>query len=275
MKVSSRLRLGSRYVLLVVAAIIVALPIYVAVVLAAQPGERLLDFPGVLFPRSFELESFRRAMELGSLSRYMVNSAAVSTVIVVGQVTTSVLGGYAFACLRFPAKRILFVAFLATHMVPAEVTIVANYETIQRLGWVDTFPALTVPFLASAYGTFLLRQIFLQIPGELRDAAALDGHGHVGFLWNVALPLAQPAVAALGLFSFLGAWNQYLWPLLVTNDDSHRTVQIGLKTLASTNLDQLNLVMAGTVIAALPIVVLLLLFQRQLVRGLTAGAVKG
>lgn len=275
MKTRRRLRLASRYALLTFAAIFVVIPIYTAVVLATQPGERLFDFPAVLFPRSIEFSTFREAIEAGSLPRYMLNSAVVSSIIVAGQIVTSVLAGYAFACLRFPAKRWIFLAFLATHMIPAEVTIVANYETMQRLGWIDTFPALTVPFLASAFGTFLLRQVFLQVPQELRDAASLDGYGHIGFLWNVAIPLARPAIAALGLFSFLAAWNQYLWPLLVTNNDSHRTVQIGLKALASTNLDRINLVMAGTVVASLPIVVLLLIFQRQLIRGLTAGAVKG
>ncbi len=270
-----RARLVGRYALLGVAALVVALPIYTAVVLATQPAERLFDFPGVLFPRSIHLDPFREAIEVGSLPRYMLNSAVVASIIVLGQVVTSVLAGYAFACLHFPAKRLIFLVFLATHMIPAEVTIVANYETMQRLGWIDTFPALTAPFLAAAFGTFLLREVFLQVPRELREAASLDGYGHLGFLWNVAIPLARPAIAALALFSFLGAWNQYLWPLLVTNNDDHRTVQIGLKALASTNLDKINVTMAGTVVAALPIVLLLLIFQRQLIRGLTAGAVKG
>ncbi len=275
MKFERRVRLAGRYALLIVAAIVVVAPIYTAVVLATQPGDRLFDFPSVLLPRSIGFDNFREAIELGSLPRYMFNSAVVASIIVVGQVASSVLAGYAFACLHFPAKRAIFLVFLATHMVPAEVTIVANYETMQRLEWIDTIQALTVPFLASAFGTFLLRQVFLQIPRELRDAAALDGYGHLGFLWNVAIPLARPAIAGLSLFAFLGAWNQYLWPLLVTNNDDRRTVQIGLKALASINIDRINVTMAGTVIAGVPIVVLLLIFQRQLIRGLTSGAVKG
>jgi len=126
-----------------------------------------------------------------------------------------------------------------------------------------------------AFGTFLIRQAFLGVPRDLRDAAVVDGYGHWGFLTRVAVPLARPQISALAVFSFLAAWNQYLWPLVVTNDQDFRTVQIGLKSLANANLDQINLVMAGTVIAAVPIFVLLLVFQRQLVRGLTAGAVKG
>jgi sn-glycerol 3-phosphate transport system permease protein len=269
------LRTAGRYLLLTVAAVVVFLPVYTAVVVSIQPSSRLFDFPQMLIPNQLELDTFRRAFEVGSLGRYLVNSAIVSAVIVVGQVLTSILAAYAFAFLRFPAKRLWFMVFIATLMVPSEVTIVANYETIQRLGWLDSYQGLTVPFLAAAFGTFLLRQSFLQVPRDLRDAAALDGYGHWGFLWGVAVPLARPAVAALTVFSFLLAWNQYLWPLLITNDQSYRTVQIGLKALASTNINELNLIMAGTVVAALPIFALLVLFQRHLVRGLTSGAIKG
>ena len=132
-----------------------------------------------------------------------------------------------------------------------------------------------MPFLATGFGAFLMRQAFLTLPHELRDAAALDGYGHWRFLWRVAVPLARPAVAALTVFAFLAAWNQYLWPLLITKDDKLRTVQIGLKQLQQTSIDQINITFAGAIIAVIPLVILLLFFQKQLVRGLTAGAVKG
>jgi sn-glycerol 3-phosphate transport system permease protein len=272
---AARWRVASRYLLLTVAAVVVAFPIYVAVAVAIQPSYRLLDFPAVLFPSEIDLGVFQRAFSEARLGRYLLNSAIVSLVITIGQLVTSVLAAYAFAFLRFPAKNLIFVAFLATLMVPSEVTIVANFETIQRIGWLDSYQGLTVPFLATAFGTFLLRQTFLQVPQDLRDAAALDGYGHWGFMMSVAVPLARPMIAALGVFSFLMAWNQYLWPLLITNDADYRTVQIGLKALASANVDRLNLVMAGTIVAALPIFALLIGFQRQLIRGLTSGAVKG
>jgi sn-glycerol 3-phosphate transport system permease protein len=270
-----RSRHVGRYALLILAGVLMFLPIYTAVAGSVQPTSRLFDFPGVLIPRSLDLSTYGDAVRIGNLDRYLVNSAVVTAIIVVGQVVTSILAAYAFAFLRFPFKRLVFLVFLATLMVPAEVTIVANYETIQELGWIDSYQALTVPFLATAFGTFLLRQSFLQVPQDLRDAAALDGYGHWGFLTGVAVPLARPAIAALTVFSFLLSWNQYLWPLLVTNEESYRTVQIGLKALGASNIDQINVVLAGTVIAGAPIFVLLVLFQRQLVRGLTSGAVKG
>jgi sn-glycerol 3-phosphate transport system permease protein len=262
------------YTLLVVVAFLVLFPLYAALVVAIQPiGE--LDGLGMLVPSNVSFDAFPDAFRDADLARYMVNSAAVSIGITVGQVVTSVLAAYAFAFLQFRGKTFVFVLFLATLMVPTEAAIVANYETVQELGWTDSYQGLIVPFLAFAFGTFLIRQAFLGIPRDLRDAALVDGYGHWGFLTRVAVPLARPSIAALSVFSFLAAWNQYLWPLLVTNDDRYRTVQIGLKQLAASNVITFNLVMAGTLLVAIPIFLLLVLFERQLIRGLTAGAVKG
>lgn len=269
-----RTRTVLRYALLVLVAAIVLFPVYAAVMVAVQPLGEYTDL-GVLAPTHLTFQPFADAFRDAHLARYLVNSAAVAAAITAGQVLTSILSGYAFAALRFRGRSVLFVVFLATMMIPTEVTIVANFETVQRWRWTDSYQALVVPFLAFAFGTFLLRQAFLGIPPELRDAAVVDGHGHLGYLWRVAVPVVRPSIAALTVFSFLGAWNQYLWPLLVTNDDRYRTVQIGLKQLASANSATLNLVMAGTLLAALPIVLLLVFFERHLVRGLTAGAVKG
>lgn len=271
-----RWRLAGRYLLLTIVAFIVVLPIYTAIVAAFKPGTRALKYPESLNPfDDLTTQTLRDAWSLGHLDRYMTNSLVVATLIMVGQVVTSVLAGYAFANLDFPLKRTSFALFIATLTVPAEVTIIGNRETIQHWGWIDSYQALVVPFLATAFGTFLMRQVFLSLPKELREAAALDGVGHWRYLWKVAAPLARPSIGALAVFSFLAAWNQYLWPLLVTNEDRYRTVQIGLKSLSRSQVDKANLILAGSVIAALPILVILLVFQRQLVRGLTAGAVKG
>jgi sn-glycerol 3-phosphate transport system permease protein len=213
----------------------------------------------------------------------MFNSFMQSSIITIGVLATSTLAAYAFAFMRFPLRNFLFILFLSTLMVPWEASIIPNFQTVQMMGDVlggqilrlDSYQALTIPFLASAFGTFLMRQHFLTIPLELRDAAAIDGYGHLRFLWHVLLPLSKPALGTLAVFSFLQAWNQYLWPLLVTNSDNYRTVQIGLAGLASQEIDSINVVMAGTVIALLPMLIIIILFQRQLVRGLMSGALKG
>jgi sn-glycerol 3-phosphate transport system permease protein len=169
----------------------------------------------------------------------------------------------------------VFVAFLATLLVPLEATLTVNRRTMQSLSWINSYKALTIPFLATAFGIFMIRQVFLTIPKEMHEAASMDGLGRLGFLWQVAVPLSRPTIGALTLFSFLTSWNQYLWPTLVTTNQKFNTVQTGLKTLKLAAIDKPNLVIAGTVIVALPIFVVLIAFQRQLIRGLTAGAVKG
>ncbi len=266
---------AAQYLALTVAAAVILGPVYITVIYSLQPVEKIFSYPPQLYVTDPQWDSYKRAFETGSLGRYLINSFVVSLAITAGQVTTSVLAAYAFAFLRFPFRNLLFVVFLATLMVPWEVTIIPNYQTISTLGWLDSYQGLIVPFLATAFGTFLLRQAFLTVPRDLRDAAAMDGYGHIGFMLQVAVPLSRAAVGALAVFSFLMAWNQYLWPLLITNEDEHRTVQIGLKALVSANIDEFNLVMAGTVIAAAPILALLVLFQKQLIRGLTSGAIKG
>ena len=270
-----RRRTATRYLLLTLLGAVVLFPLYIAVVNSLLRPDQLSSRPPSLFPTHPQWHTYRQAWTQGNLGLFLRNSAIATAIITGGQILTSVLAGYAFAFLRFPFKRTIFILFLATLMVPFEVTIVTNLATVTRLGWYNSFAGLTVPFLATGFGAFLLRQSFLQLPPELREAAALDGYGHLRFLFRVAVPLSRPTIAALAVFSFLGAWNQYLWPLLVTGDDnSIRTVQIGLKQLASAQLNQLNVTLAGTVIAFLPLVLFLVLFQKQLVRGLTAGAVK-
>jgi sn-glycerol 3-phosphate transport system permease protein len=266
---------AAQYAALTIAAIIILTPVYVTVVYSLQPVEKIFSYPPNLIVTDPQWDTYRRAFETGSLGRYLVNSFIVASAITAGQIVTSVLAAYAFAFLRFPAKNLVFLIFLATLMVPFEVTLIPNYQTISTFGWIDSYQGLVVPFMATAFGTFLLRQAFLTVPRDLRDAASVDGYGHFGFMLQVVVPLSRAAIGALAVFSFLLAWNQYLWPLLITNKDEYRTVQIGLKALVSTNIDQFNLVMAGTVIAAAPIFALLVLFQKQLIRGLTSGAIKG
>jgi sn-glycerol 3-phosphate transport system permease protein len=266
-------RLVGRYTLLGIVAFVVVFPVYTTVIAALKPGNKVLERP--LVPDAFTLEVLADAWTSGRLGRYLLNSLVVAVIVTFGQVLTSLLSAYAFAMLDFPGRNVLFVIFLSTLLVPVEATLVVNRRTIDQLGWLNSYQGLAVPFLATAFGTFLLRQTLLGLPGELRDAARIDGAGHVAFLRHVAIPLVTPTLGALALFSFLGSWNQYLWPNLITSEAEMNTVQSGLRLLRGSAVDQPNLVMAGTVIAAIPILIALLVFQRSLVRGLTAGAVKG
>lgn len=264
-----------RYALLIFVAFLVLFPIYATLMQALKSGPDAIDHPKSLLPVDFTLDTLRTAWREGDLGRLMINSVIVAVVVTFGVIITSLLAAYAFAFLEFPGKGPTFVFFLATLLVPAELTVVVNQRTIDSLGWVNSYQGLIVPLLATTFGTFLVRQVFLTVPKDLREAAALDGVGHFRFLWEVAAPLCRPTLGALALFTFLGTWNQYLWPQAIITDEAHRTLQIGLEHLKIGDIDKLNLITAGTVIASLPIFVVLIAFQRQLVRGLTAGAVKG
>jgi sn-glycerol 3-phosphate transport system permease protein len=272
-----------RYLLLTLLAFVVLFPIYITIVNSLLRPDRIAAKPPAFFPTSPDWSTYATAWSDGHMATYLKNSFIVTGIITTGEVVTAILAGYAFAFLRFPFKRTLFVVFLATLMVPFEVTIVTNLQTINSFGdfpltrWMgyNTYGALAVPFLATGFGAFLLRQAFLTVPRDLQDAAKLDGYGHFRFMTRVAVPIVRPAVAALAVFAFLSAWNQYLWPLIVTRDDRLRTVQIGLRQLRATSIDQVNVTFAGAIIAVIPLLILLLVFQKQLVRGLTTGAVKG
>ena len=270
-------RLVGRYALLTFFAVVVFFPVWVMLVGALKPFSKALDPSSVqrLLPTHATLDTLRAAWTDGNLGRALWNTTLVAVIVTTAQVATSVMAAYAFVFLKFPGKRVVFAIFLSTMLVPFEATLVVNRKTIENFGWLNSFQGLAAPFLATAFGTFLVRQVFLSLPKEMLEAARMDGLGHFGFLREVAVPLVRPTLGALGLFSFLSTWNQYLWPTLVSTDDDWNTVQSGLKALASAQVDKPNLVIAGTVIVALPIFLLLLFFQRQLIRGLTAGAVKG
>ncbi len=263
------------YLLLIIAAIVVLFPIWSAINISFLNDTQVASYPPKLVPTQFDLTNFARAMEQAPLGRYMLNSVVQSSLVMLGQLITASLAAYAFAFINFKYKNILFLVFLSTMMIPWEATIIPNYLLIKKLGWTDTFQGLAVPFMATGFGTFLLRQFFLKIPMELRDAAVMDGCGHLRFLWKIVLPLGRPALGTLAVYSFLQTYNQYLWPLLITNKESMRTVQIGIALLQDEERFMFNNVMAGVVIILIPTFLLFIVGNRQLIRGLTAGAVKG
>lgn len=263
------------YLVLILAAIVVFFPVWSAINISFLNDSELASFPPKMVPSQLSLTNFKRALEQAPLGRYMLNSVIQSTLVMLGQLITASLAAYAFAFINFKYKNILFLVFLSTMMIPWEATIIPNYLMIKKIGWTDTFMGLSIPFMATGFGTFLLRQFFLKIPMELRDAAVMDGCGHLRFLWKIVLPLGRPALGTLAVYSFLQTYNQYLWPLLITNNEMMRTVQIGIALLQDEERFMFNTVMAGVVLILIPTFLLFIVSNRQLIRGLTAGAVKG
>lgn len=262
------------YVLLALASLAILFPLFFSLSLALQ-GETVAP---TLFPDLSKLDfgifadAFAKEKNLG---RWIINSFVVASVVTLGQMVTSALAAYALANLRFPGQTFFFFVFLSTLLIPWEATIIPNYLTIVGLGWKDSYQGLIMPFLATGFGIFLLRQYFLTIPRDFYEAAVIDGCGRTRYLWAILVPLSRPALATVGVYAFLNTYNQYYWPLLITDSSEWRTTQVGITAFRSSEIALFNLQMAATLIVLLPTLLLLILGQRQLVRGLTEGALKG
>lgn len=236
-------------------------------------GAEVLE--GKIWPSSFSLENYRDAFEKVPLLHYLINSFAVSIFVMAGQLLVSSLAAFAFVFIKFKGRDAIFFLFISTMMIPWEATMVPNFLTAQKLGWINNYLGLTIPFFALAFGTFLLRQQFKTIPNELYEASQVAGISRFRFFWNVVLPVSKTSLVTLGVYSFLTTWNMYLWPLLVTNTEDVRTVQIGLKQMQTQEIStDWGVVMAAVVVVILPTLLLLFLGQKRLQKGLTQGAIK-
>ncbi|MFA7407773.1 MAG: carbohydrate ABC transporter permease [Anaerolineaceae bacterium] len=265
----------AQYLILIIAALIILYPIWSAFNISMMSDSEMGSYPPLQFPSAIRLDNIRRALTQAPLPRYLLNSIIQSLLVMMGQLITASLAAYAFAFIDFKWRNFFFLLFLSTMMIPWEATIIPNYLFIKKIGWTDTFQGLAVPFMATGFGTFLLRQFFLKIPRDLKDAATIDGCSSFRFLITIVLPLARPALGTLAVYSFLQTYNQYLWPLLVTNNPSMRTVQIGIALLQDEERLMINIIMAGVIFILIPTLTLFVVSNRQLIRGLTAGAVKG
>lgn len=263
------------YLLLTIAAVIMLFPLYTGVVTSLLSAQNLDTYPPKLLPVDFQWQNYVAALRMAPLLRFVLNSFIQSSSVMISQLVLASLAAFAFAFLQFRGKQFVFLVFLSTMMIPWEATIIPNYLFVQKIGWDDTYLGLMAPFMATAFGTFLIRQCFLSLPRDLYDAAIIDGCSNLRYLITVAVPLARPALGTLAVYSFLQSYNQYLWPLLVTNSTNMRTVQIGIRMLQEFEREAWNVVLAGVVIVMIPTLLLFVFANRQLIRGLTAGALKG
>ncbi|GIP51460.1 carbohydrate ABC transporter permease [Paenibacillus vini] len=269
------LRKSAVYLLLCLMALFIVYPLLYTFLSVFMTPEETNQFPPKLLPSSLYLGSLEAVIDLIPVGRFILNSFLVSGLVMIGQLITASLAAYAFAFISFRGKAIWFAVFLSTMMIPWEVTMIPNFLLIKSWNWLDTYPGLVFPFLASAFGVFLLRQFYLQLPKELFEAAKMDGCGHLRYFANIVLPLSRPGLATLAVYVFLNTWNMYLWPLLITNTAEMRTVQIGVSMLQFEEFTAWNIVLSGVALVLLPSLLLIVLGLKQLVRGLTAGAVKG
>ncbi len=233
----------------------------------STPVERLTWHP----------QNYTDVIRMRNLDRALSNTALVTLLVMFGQIVTSVLGGYAFARLRFPGRDALFLMYLGTIMIPFVMLIVPLYQLMVKIGWVDTLTALALPWIFTAYGTFLMRQFFITVPNEIEEAALLDGASRLQILWRIFIPASVPALATLATFTFLYAWNSFFWPLVVINtgNEENHVMTLALNVLRGRAADSPNLILAGAALAILPPFIIFLLAQRFFVESATSSGVKG
>ncbi|MGH2452373.1 MAG: carbohydrate ABC transporter permease [bacterium] len=253
---------------------LVLLPYYLMVSTSVKPIVEIFTDPFKWIPSRLAWENYVDAWGHAPFGRYFLNSTFISVTETLGVLITSALAGYAFSRMRFRGREVLFVLFLGTLMIPGEVQLVPNYITIVRLGWLNTYYALIIPWLASVFGIFFMRQFFASIPQELQDAATVDGASHLTFLWRVVVPLSKPAFITVGLLSFLGSWNALTWPLIVTNTPEMRPIMVGLLSFSNEWGTQPRLLMAAATFSVLPILALFFLLQRYFIQGIARAGIK-
>lgn len=265
---------GALYVALVVTSLLMLVPFYWMVATSLKLEQFVFASPPQWWPDPATLEHYTAVFTKIHFERYFLNSLIVAGGITLGQAFFDTLAGYAFAKLRFPGRDTIFFLLLLGLMVPFQVNMIPLYKLMSDLGWLNGYAALIVPSLTSIFGVFLMRQFIKSIPDELLDAARIDGCGEFGVFWRVVLPLALPGVATLVIFTFMEAWNGFLWPRLVISSEAMFTLPVGLAQLQLRNTSNWAQTMAGTTLTALPMIGVFFFMQRQFIAGLTAGAVK-
>jgi len=259
------------HALLLACVAVIAFPLYYAFVISTQTVEEVVARPPILRPSGNMVQNYVEAWTRAHMARLLWNSAVVAVVSALGKIAISMLSAFAIVYFNFRGKALAFWMIFVTLMLPVEVRIMSTYEVIGNLGWLNSYAGLTIPLMASATATFLFRQFYLTVPNELVEAAQLDGVGPMRFLWSFLLPLSWANVAALFVVLFIFGWNQYLWPLMITNTEAMRVVVIGLQDIiprTGTHVPEWNVMMAAAMMALLPPVAVILFMQRWFVKGL-------
>lgn len=267
-------RLGSHAVLFGGGAII-AIPYIWLVLTTVKTFGEATRMPPVLLPSQWEWTNYIRVFDAVPFAQQFLNTVLMTAGRTAGQLLFCSLAAYAFARLQFPGRNVLFVLFLSVLMVPPQLFLIPQYQIMQDLGWLNTLPALIVPGMFSAFGTFLLRQFFLGLPKELDEAAKLDGCNPLQIYWHVLLPLARPGLVALAVITIIWSWNDLLWPLVVNTDTEKMTLSAGLASLQGQYLTNYSVLMAGTLLATLPMIVVFVVLQRQFIEGIATTGTKG
>jgi multiple sugar transport system permease protein len=266
------IRKSMLHVILVVGAFFMLFPFVWMIITSLKSPDEVLAIPPVILPAKPEFSNFVDIFTDKPFGTYFFNSAIVTLAVTLLQVFTSALAGYAFARFEFRMKNAIFMIFIGTMMIPMEVTLIPNYFILKNLGWLDRYLALIVPWGASVFGIFLMRQFFMTLPRELLEQAQMEGCSHWQILWYIVFPVSKPVFVSVAIFAILGSWNAFLWPLIMTSSQSMYTLPVGLSVFATEFASRFNLMMAAAVVATLPVLVIYFFAQNYFEEGISANA---
>ena len=275
--VSQVLAKAGTYVFLIIMAVIVLFPFYWMIISSLKSLAEYRQAVPTFWPKQMHFENYAEAFTAANLGRLFLNTLYVGLVSTALSLVITVLCAFAFARLEFKGKEALFSALLATMMIPGELFTITNYITVNQLGWMHTFTALIVPFLVSVFYIYLLKQNFMQIPNELYLAAKVDGTSDLKYLWKVMIPLAKPTLISITILKMMGAWNTYIWPKLVANDDAHRLITNGLRNAFTDTTGQANypVQMAAVAIVSAPLFLVFIFLRKYIMKGVSRSGIKG
>ncbi|AFS79434.1 putative carbohydrate uptake ABC transporter permease protein [Gottschalkia acidurici 9a] len=275
MRRQNSVKITVTYMLLIIGAIFILLPFIWMITTSLKPSNEVLIMPPKWIPSKLMWENYKIAFQSAPFKRYFINSIFVTTVVTLCELFTTILAAFAFSRIRFKGRDILFSILIATMMVPGEVLIIPNFVTLSNLGWIDTYKALIIPWCASIFAIFLLRQYFLGIPEQLYYAAKIDGCSDSRYLWSIMVPIAKPALMTLAILKIVGSWNSFMWPLIVTNSDNMRTLPVALSAFSSEAGTQHNVLMAASTMIIFPVFIIYLILQKHIVAGVSRTGMKG
>lgn len=263
------------YLVLIIGAVFILVPFIWMISTSLKPSNEVLVMPPKWIPSKIMWENYKIAWESAPFKRYFTNSIIVTVCVTIGELITTILAAFAFSRIKFKGSNLIFTLLIATMMVPSEVLTIPNFVTLSRLGWIDTYKALIIPWCASVYAIYLLKQHFMSIPDELYKAAKIDGCSDFKFLWSIMVPLAKPAILTLVILKVIGSWNSFLWPLIVTNSQEMRTLPVALSAFTNEFGTDYNVLMAATNIIILPVMIFYIILQKHIIAGVSKQGIKG
>lgn len=263
------------YILLIIGALFILVPFIWMISTSLKPSNEVLIIPPKFIPSKIMWENYKTAWEAAPFKTYFKNSIIVTVSVTIGELITTILAAFAFSKIKFKGRDLIFTLLIATMMVPGEVLTIPNFVTLSKLGWIDSYKALIIPWCASVYAIYLLKQHFMSIPDELYNAAKIDGCTDFKFLWTIMVPLARPAIMTLIILKVISSWNSFFWPLIVTNSQDMRTLPLALSAFTNEFGTDYNVLMAATNIIVFPVMIFYIILQKHIISGVSKQGIKG